>query len=106
MQHQQPTTEQDWQRALDPRLLQRLLRPLAHSGVILPGLAQNILARIHRMSDGLPLLAQLMRRLAAEEISPDLPPIVYPRPAPQAPASAPAGAQIAERVVVRPLLVP
>ncbi len=82
-------SQQPWQTTLNPRLVQRLMRPITQPGVIGSELADQIQARADRWANRLPLLAVGQRHLPAEGTPGHLP-IVYAQPQPPADSNAPA----------------
>jgi hypothetical protein len=104
---QSTAADQPWQSALDPRLLERLLRPRERPGVITSEVGGAILARLGRSAGGLPLLASLARRLgSAEGSGVGQAPIAYAQPAP--PAASPIATieqPPASRQIVQPIAV-
>jgi hypothetical protein len=102
---QSPSGDQPWQRALDPRLLRRLLDTHVRPGVIAPDVGGAILARMQQASTGLPLLTSLAGRLSsAEDSGASRTPIVYAQPAPPAVIQAEVAAQPAREAVRRPVV--
>jgi len=73
-----------WQEGLNPRLVQRLMRPRAQPGVIENRLARSIVSRSEHFSSRLPLLESLkLRHQSYEEVfQADSLPIVYAQPQP------------------------
>ncbi len=75
------TNNRSWQESLDPKLMQRLMRPIAQPGVAGTQLAESILFRMQAMTDRSPLAEQLgQRRHWVAQQSADAVPIVYARP--------------------------
>jgi len=67
-------TESD---SFDPKLLQRLTRPLIQPGVISPRMARKIILRSQRFANHLPLLAIAQRHYNVAELKTEQLPIVY-----------------------------
>jgi hypothetical protein len=61
----------------DPKLLQRLTRPLVQPGVISPRMARGIILRAQRFASRLPLLAIAQRHYNVAELKTEQLPIVY-----------------------------
>jgi hypothetical protein len=71
-------TDQSWQAALNPTLLQRLLRPGIQSGCIDRRMSEVIIARYQRLAHQLPLLPRLLQRQTTRTgFEGDSLPIVY-----------------------------
>ncbi|HBB31331.1 MAG TPA: hypothetical protein DC064_05915, partial [Cyanobacteria bacterium UBA9273] len=66
----------------DPKLLQRLTRPLVKPGVINPGMARQIILRSQLFANRLPLLAIAQRHYNRAESQTEQLPIVYARSLP------------------------
>jgi hypothetical protein len=76
-----PNRNQNWQRALDPQLTGRLLRPLVQPGVISPNLGRNILSRMQRTGANMPLLDKALGYMRSiDDPQATRVPIVYARP--------------------------
>jgi hypothetical protein len=76
-----PNRNQNWQRALDPQLTGRLLRPLVQPGVISPNLGRNILSRMQRTGANMPLLDKALGYMRSiDDSQATRVPIVYARP--------------------------
>ena len=74
--------DQSWQQAVDPDLVDRLLRRAEQPGLVRPRLAQAVLRRYLAMVAGLPLAELLHRRWEAGLEVPSAPlALVYARPA-------------------------
>ncbi len=74
-------SQQVWQDSLDPKLTQRLMRPLNQPGVIGTQLAESILLRLQGMTNHLPVAQQLLQRLHwTKQQSPEPLPIVHAQP--------------------------
>lgn len=56
------TTHQSWQDNLDPKLIQRLTRPVVQPGIIGTQMARIIISRSQRFTNRLPLLSQMTQR--------------------------------------------
>jgi hypothetical protein len=79
----QATAEGSWQEALDPRLAQRLLRPVVRPGLAGAQLSEAILARIRGLTERLPLLGQVIERYGpVDGFAAGQGPIVYAGPRP------------------------
>jgi hypothetical protein len=77
------TVDHPWQEILDPRLTERLLRPLVRPGRIDPQMSPSIIARYQRLNNRLPLLTQLNRPQTHEVgFQNEALPIVYAQPLP------------------------
>jgi hypothetical protein len=76
-----PNRNQNWQRALDPQLTGRLLRPVVQPGVISPNLGRNILSRMQRTGANMPLLDKALGYMRSiDDPQATRVPIVYARP--------------------------
>jgi hypothetical protein len=77
------TVEHPWQEVLDPRLTERLLRPLVRPGRMDAQMSPSIMARYQRLSNRLPLLTKLNRPQTDEAgFQTEALPIVYAQPLP------------------------
>jgi hypothetical protein len=77
------TVDHPWQEVLDPRLTERLLRPLVRPGRIDSQMSSAIIARYQRLNNRLPLLAQLNRpQTDGVGFQTEALPIVYAQPLP------------------------
>ena len=77
------TVDHPWQEVLDPRLTERLLRPLVRPGRIDTQMSPSIIARYQRLANRLPLLTQLNQRQTHEAgFQTEALPIVYAQPLP------------------------
>jgi hypothetical protein len=77
------TVDHPWQEVLDPRLTERLLRPLVQPGRIDSQMSPSIIARYQRLNNRLPLLAQLNRpQTEGAGFQTEALPIVYAQPLP------------------------
>ncbi|MBE9011686.1 hypothetical protein IQ250_15890, partial [Pseudanabaenaceae cyanobacterium LEGE 13415] len=81
--------DSDWQTALNPGLVQRVLRPVERPGVIQMGMATTILQRSNALQSRVPLLSHLTRHLQTAQATPPVLPIVYAEPAQTPPDSTP-----------------
>ncbi len=71
----------NWQDSLNPRLVNRLTRPLRQPGMMNMGMSQRIINRCDRFLNRLPLLNQQMQRWGnTNTLSSDDIPIVYAQP--------------------------
>ncbi|MDV2996739.1 MAG: hypothetical protein N4J56_006444 [Chroococcidiopsis sp. SAG 2025] len=78
----------NWQNTIRPKLVQRLMRPIAQPGVTGSALADQIRSRAESWSNRLPLLTQISEQHTLSEGSPaGQPPIVYAQPVPAETAS-------------------
>ena len=78
-----PSLRDAWRNALNPSLIQRLMRPATQPGLVRAYPTQAILARTQRLHDRLPLLATLTQRHGAGEVlQPQTAPIVYAQRSP------------------------
>lgn len=72
------TTHQTWQNNLDPKLIQRLIRPVVQPGVIGTQMARMIISRSQNFSNRLPLLSQIaQRQTSVAGFQAEQTPIVY-----------------------------
>ncbi len=76
------TVEHPWQEVLDPRLTERLLRPLVRPGRIDAQMSPSIIARYQRLNNRLPLLTRLNRPQNPAGFQTEALPIVYAQPLP------------------------
>jgi hypothetical protein len=76
------TVEHPWQEVLDPRLTERLLRPLVRPGRIDAQMSSAIIARYQRLNNRLPLLTRLNRPQTPVGFQTETLPIVYAQPLP------------------------
>src|SRR5258705_211097 len=70
-------TQQNWQAALDPQLLQRLWSRALQAGVSSTQLAVAIIARMQSMAAPLSLLAELTQRYGEDTIQSEQLPVVH-----------------------------
>jgi hypothetical protein len=101
-----PAAAAEWQSALDPGLVQRLMRPLVRPGVVGPEPARSILRRAQGMGSHLPLLDRVTVRYGTRSLASEGAPIVLARrlsaePDPAGPA---AGAPQPAPTVSRPVV--
>jgi hypothetical protein len=72
----------NWQESLNPKLMQRLVRPLVQPGVISSKMAESIVLRSQRFANRLPMLAIAYRGYATSNSKVEPVPIVYAQPQP------------------------
>jgi hypothetical protein len=78
-----------WEKAIDPALSERLLRPATQPGVVRRGMLQSVIARASRLSQPVPLLGAILQRQGVHPGRVPQIPVVHARPAePALPTSA------------------